>query len=374
VSAVTEADVEHLSELRDVARNVLAKESPTGRVRVVAEEGSGVDEALWQLLVDLGWTGLWVPEEHGGAGIHREAMSVILEELGRCVAGGPFLSTALLGAAALGASAHPARGEHLAAIAAGTRRTALALARPHSDRRGALVVARTAGLRTTLTGSCPFVPDAGTADLLVVHAVTDDGDDRLYLVDAGRAGVSVTAVPTVDQTRRLSQIDLDVVVDDADLLVEPTATDSVLELLVRVSAIGLAADSAGGARRVLELAVEYAKDRIQFGRAIGSFQAIKHRCADMYLRVEGAATAVALAVAAEDAGGHDPAAASIAKSYAGDAYVHVAHDAILTHGAIGAMWEHDLHLYLKRAKLNEALYGSSSWHRRRIVDAVRSVR
>ena len=364
-------EVDEPDDLRDMVRHLLEKESPVPRSRAVAEAGDGFDHELWRCLAEAGWTGLWVDELFGGAGHHGRELVIVLEELGRHLVGGPFLSTALLGAAALGAAGDALRRDHLPALALGERRVALALTAAFGGHKAEPLRAVVGAGGARLDGTTRFVPDAHVADLLILHAIGDDGTERLYVVDRDQRGVDVAVEPTVDATRRLCRVRLDgVAVPDAALVVPPERTPALVEELVRLAAVGIAADCAGGARRALELTVAYAKDRSQFGRAIGSFQAIKHRCADMYLQVEGASTVLACAAAALD----DAAATSIAKSYAADAYVSVVHDAILTHGAIGAMWEHDLHLHLKRAKLDQVLFGSSAWHRRRIVDATFAAR
>jgi len=356
-------------DLRVVARRLVEERSPTATVRAVAATPEGVDWALWEQMAAVGWLGLWVDERFGGAGRFPDEMVVVLAELGRALAGAPFLSTALLGAAALGAAEDDdVRNEHLPQLVAGRCRVAVALTAAFGGRHGQAPLAEVRRGHARLRGACRFVADAHVADLVVVHAIGDDRIERLYLLPADHDGVGITVEPTVDETRRLCRIEFDGVdVADGALLVPEGRTAGLVEHLVRLAAVGLAADSAGGGRRALETTVRYTKDRSQFGRPIGSFQAIKHRCADMYLRVEAADTTVGVAAAA---GLDDQVSSSVAKSCAADAYASVVHDAVLCHGAIGAMWEHDLHLYLKRAKLNQVLYGSSAWHRRRIVDGV----
>jgi alkylation response protein AidB-like acyl-CoA dehydrogenase len=368
VSASVIESTAELDALREMARQLLDKESPTDTVRAVAATADGFDADLWACLADVGWTGLWVAEEFGGAGHHPLELAVILEELGRHAAGGPFLATALLGAAAIGASTDTSvRHDHLPALVAGRRKVAVAMTAAFGS-RDAVVRAETDPGGVRLSGSCRFVPDAHVADLLVVYAM-GDGTEGLYLLDRDAPGVDVAVEPTADETRRLCRLVLDgVTVNASSLLVPQANTAELVEHLVRLAALGLAADSAGGARCALEMTVDYTKQRRQFGRTIASFQVIKHRCADMYLQVEASASSVMQAAAETLSDSGDAVASSVAKSYACDAYVSVTHEAVLTHGAIGAMWEHDLHLFLKRAKLNQALFGSSAWYRRRIVD------
>ncbi|MGI8492518.1 MAG: acyl-CoA dehydrogenase family protein, partial [Acidimicrobiales bacterium] len=219
-----------------------------------------------------------------------------------------------------------------------------------------------------LDGVARFVPDAHVAGGIVVCARGADGSLLFTVVDPKAAGVSVEVEATVDQTRRLASVALDDVrVGDAGLLAAPGELDDLHARLTSLGAWAVCADAAGTAERSLEMAVAYAKQRRQFGRPIGSFQAVKHHLANMLVAVEGSRAAVAHASAAFDNGGpgvHE--AASVAKSFVGPACAQVCETAIQVHGGIGFTWEHDAHLYLKRAKLDEALFGSTSWHRRRL--------
>ena len=300
--------------------NELAEEL-RGVVREVVAERSG--DELWKTAAELGWLGLEIPEAHGGSGMGFDLLAPVLDELGRGLASIPFVSSVVLGAAALRFS--PFGDEWLPAIASGEKRVAVALD--------------------------PYVLDAVDADAVLVVA-----DDRMHL-----ATVTVTAVPTYDVTRRLAEVRV-------DELGEGFGDAALIAWLRERAAVALALDSHGGARRAMEITVEYAKQRMQFGRPIGSFQAVKHHCANMFVAVETTKVAADTAVR-EIAGepGHPTRWSSIAKAHAADAYVDVASLGIAVHGGIGFTWEHDMHRFLERARLDQALFGTSAWHRDRIA-------
>ena len=360
-------------ELRDVARRLLEKESAPRAVRAVTEDDPGHDVALWRTMAELGWTGLGIPGAAGGSGGGFEEQAVILGELGRTVTPGPYLSTVVLGAGALlacGRTGRPA--ELLASVAAGELTLAVVLSAAGG---GALPIVRAAGGGRALHGTVPFVLDAAGADLLVVIAEDTDRPGTVLVLAVGPSaeGVGRRALPTIDRTRRLAEVGFDGVAVEPDAVLGAFPERTFVPWLSDRAATALAADSVGGAQRVLEMSVDYAKARVQFGRPIGTFQAIKHRCADMLLLVEASRVAAedAAARAPEEPGGEWRAAA-IAKSYACDAYAKVTADALQLHGGIGYTWEHDLHLYFKRAKLNQALFGDPSWYRARLAEALLS--
>jgi alkylation response protein AidB-like acyl-CoA dehydrogenase len=356
--------------LRAVARRVLEKESSSARVRAVANEPLGYDGALWRTMAEMGWTGLAMPEAHGGAGYGFAEMSIVLQELGRHVTPSPFLSTAVLGAGVLLVAAGEGPGrELLPQIAAGDLRTAV-VARFVSETSVPTVHRTSRGY--VLEGRAAFVLDGCGADLLLVVSPSADGSGgaELFAVPASAAGVSRHLLPTIDMTRRLCDVTFDEVALPVDARVGRAGDERALvSWLIDRAAAALAADSVGGAERVLEMSVDYAKARVQFGRPIGTFQAIKHKCADMLLLVEASRVAAEEAAArSPDRPGEPSPAAAIAKSYACDAYAKVAGDSIQLHGGIGFTWEHDIHLFFKRAKLNQALFGDSSWHLARLAD------
>jgi alkylation response protein AidB-like acyl-CoA dehydrogenase len=359
-------------------RTLLGDLSGEHRVREVADTGPGIDERLWARLRDVGLVGLAVPESAGGQGGAVADLAVAFEECGRVLACVPLLSVSLALAvleglvdAVDGVDGEPARAA-LARLCAGQRRATLALA---EGRRGW----RLDGLGTRAThsedgwvvsGEKAYVLDGATADDLLVVAVAGSGP-VLLLVDAGAAGVTVTAVPGLDITRRIASVRL--ADARATLLADGAgAADAVLRGL-DVAAVLLAAEQVGGAQRCLEAAVEYAGVREQFGVRIGSFQAIKHKCADMLVLVESARALMRAAATALDSG--DPAAdqlASSAKAYCSEAYVACAGENIQIHGGIGFTWEHTAHLYLRRAKSSEVLFGTPAEHRERVLSLIES--
>jgi alkylation response protein AidB-like acyl-CoA dehydrogenase len=370
VGATTAADrAEERAELREVARRVLEKESSARSVRSVSDDELGHDPALWRTMAELGWTGLGISEELGGSGSGFPEQAVVLGELGRAVTPGPYLSTVVLGAGVLLACDQPSwTADALRSVAGGELTLAVVVS---AGGHRALAEARRTGTGLAVNGTVPFVLDAAAADLLLVVARDLDEPGRVLVlaVPPNASGVGRRPVPTIDRTRRLAALSfVDVAVEPGDVL---GAFDEAtfLPWLTDRAAAGLVCDSVGGAQRVLEMSVEYAKARVQFGRPIGTFQAIKHKCADMLLVVEAskaAADEAAERMPARPGGEWRPVA--VAKAYVCDAYAKVTADALQLHGGIGYTWEHDLHLYFKRAKLNQALFGDPSWYRARLAD------
>jgi alkylation response protein AidB-like acyl-CoA dehydrogenase len=365
---MTIGELEAREELQAVARKLLGAESPPIRVRSVVDEPGGFDRELWLTMADLGWLGIAVPAELGGAGGSFADLMVVLTELGRHVVPGPFFSTVVLGASALLQDGGARAADEIAELVSGRLLVALVTGLVSG---GGGPVLESGGGGHRLSGTAACVADADIADLLVVAA--HHGDDpkatSLVRVPMPTSGVDVQVLPSIDGTRRLCSARFDdVAVGRECVLGELGQGGVVLDWLIDKAAAALAADCLGGAERVLELTVDYAKKRVQFGRPIGTFQAIKHRCADMLLMVEASRAAVedAAESSAARAGGFSPEAA-IAKSYAGDAYALIAREGIQLHGGIGFTWEHDLHLFFKRAKLNQVWYGDSAWHRRRLA-------
>jgi alkylation response protein AidB-like acyl-CoA dehydrogenase len=302
----------------------------------------------------------------------------VLEELGGALYTGPYLASAVLAATALGVSEDEgARRELLPGIASGHLVATLAFTEDDGSWSGDSVrlAAVKHGDGWRLDGHKSFVLDGHGADLILAVAVTDTNSSgpaalSLFAVDgaAGAAGLGLgrRVLPTLDQTRRLARLEFSDV--PARLIGSPGAGRAVLEHTLDVAAIALAAEQLGGAQRALDMAVGYAKVRQQFGRAIGSFQAIKHRCADLLLEVESLRSAVGYAAAAVAEGsGEVPVLASLIKAYASEVYSRVAAENIQIHGGIGFTWEHDAHLYLKRAKASELFLGDGSYHRSRLA-------
>jgi alkylation response protein AidB-like acyl-CoA dehydrogenase len=365
--------------LRKSARDFLAKESPMAYVRQMMEDDRGFREDQWRKMADLGWMGLILPEEHGGAGLDFVDMIVVLEEMGRVVLPGPFFSTVILGGVAINEGGSAAqKKELLPKLAAGDLRVTLAQLEPNArwDADGIQLEAKKAGRGYSLSGTKLFVPDAHTADLMIVagRAPGSKGAEAvsLFLVDAKAAGVTTTLLKTMDQTRKLCEVVLeDVSVPGDRVLGEPGQGWKLLERIVDRGKVGLCGEMCGGAERVLEMSVEYAKVREQFGRPIGSFQAIQHKCANMLVEVESSKSATyyaAWAVANDVA--EAPLAAAMAKAYCSDAYRHTAGEGIQIHGGIGFTWEHDMHIYFKRAKSSEVTFGDATWNREIVAQLI----
>ena len=325
-------------------------------------EGTG--DAVWAgLATELGLGGLLVEEAFGGMGLSVVTLAAVMEELGRVVAPGPLLATAL-GAMALGeAPASAAAQKWLPLIAEGSATAALAC---EPDGRGAVRWWRE-GDSIRVEGRAGQVIEGGNASVIVV-AAAGDGGTLLVAVTPSDAGVEVRSRPTMDRTRTLASVSVDLTLTEADLLVGPDGGSAALARVLQRGAILLAAESLGGAQRCMDISVEYAKVRVQFGRPIGSFQAIAHKCADMLVKVESARSAVLYAAWAGDTGGDDLASvASVAKSYAGEAYFRVAGSMIQVMGGIGFTWEHEAHLHFKRAQASRRLLGSTEEHREQLA-------
>ncbi|MBA9004764.1 acyl-CoA dehydrogenase family protein [Thermomonospora cellulosilytica] len=359
------AVTEEQRELRAVLRRFFADRSPSGEVRRLMATAEGHDPAVWRQMADqLGLQGLAVPEEYGGAGCGLRELVVVLEEMGRALVCAPFLASAVLAAHAVLASGdEEARRDLLPGLADGTVIGTLA----HTADGDAGGTAMTAEA-DRLTGTVSFVLDGHVAGLILVVARTPRGPS-LFAVDGDAPGLTRTLLSTLDQTRRLARLEC------AGTPARPVgpagAGARILARTLDVAAVALAAEQLGGAQRVLEMSVEYAKVRHQFGRPIGSFQAVKHKCADMLVEVESARSAVLYAATVAD---EDPAelpmAAALAQAYASEAFFHAAGENIQIHGGIGFTWEHDAHLYFKRAKSSQLLFGSPALHRERVAKLI----
>ena len=342
---------EEQAALREVSRGMLAVSCPPQLVRSLAGAGRDVDDKLWQRGAELGWIGLAVPEEDDGAGQGLVELCLVAEELGRAAAPGAFLDSALI-AVALGRRGRP---ELVRALAGGDLKASWAC---HGSVAGAYD-----GDELVLNGRATAVQAAAAADWLVVMAASDRGR-RLVLVDRARA--SVEARRTLDETRRWYDVALDGVrVGAADVV---TADEAEIQWLTDACAVLIAADSLGVGERLLDMTVGYVKVREQFGRPLGSFQSVKHKVADMLATLKGARAATYYAAMALDAGVADATvASSVAKAFTTDGVAALAGEALQAHGGIGFTWEHDLHLYLRRAKVNEMLYGAAAEHYERLV-------
>jgi alkylation response protein AidB-like acyl-CoA dehydrogenase len=358
-------------ELRSSVRRFLADRVPMTAVRELMDAADGGDPAVWKQAGDqLGLQGIAIPEEYGGAGFSFAEQAIVLEELGAALYGGPYLASAVLAANALLASEdEAAKQAYLPGIASGDLIATLAFTEedgswePDASRLTAAADGEGAGWR--LDGHKSFVLDGHTAGLILAVGRTASGLS-LFAVSADAPGLARTALPTLDQTRKLARLDFDGV--PATLIGADGAAQAVLARTLDIAAIAQAAEQLGGAQRALDMAVAYLKVRHQFGRPIGSFQALKHRCADLLLEVESLRSAVqyAAAAVAEDSP-EVPTVAALVKAYASDVYFHVAAENIQMHGGIGFTWEHDAHLYFKRAKASELFLGDATLHRERLA-------
>lgn len=364
------------------AREFLDRECPSRVVRAAMEAGSSAGEALWKQIAELGWPGLAVPEALGGAGLGLMELALLLMETGRALLPGPLLSTAVVGASAIELAGSPAQQRDLLpSIADGSLRIALAHLEADGDWDASAVACRaeatSSGYR--LRGRKGFVADAFAASHLLVSARLDPAATDivgLFLVDCRASGVTARPVSWIDGTRPVAELVLEDVAITADaLLGSPTESGAnLLETVLDRARIAVAAECVGGAARALDLSLAYARQREQFGRPIGSFQAIQHRCADMLVRVESARSAALYAAWAHDHRRPDArAAACLAKAYCCDAFTQVAGDAIQVHGGLGFTWEQDPQLYFKRAKASELLFGDPracrEWAARILIDA-----
>ncbi|MEI8050132.1 MAG: acyl-CoA dehydrogenase family protein [Actinomycetes bacterium] len=356
---------EEQDELRRMVTKFLQEKSPETEVRRLMATTEGYDAAVWsQMAEQLGLQALTIPEEFGGAGFSYVELIVVLEEMGAALLCAPYFSTVALAANALLTSGDDAaKSEYLPGIASGETIATLAITEPSGkwELDAISLPATKSGEGWVLNGVKSYVLDGHTASLILVAARTDAGLS-LFAVEAGAPGFSATALSTMDQTRK--QAELTFSDTPATLIGVDGGAAAGLEKTLQLAAVALAAEQVGGAQRCLDNAVDYAKNRIQFGRPIGSFQAIKHKCADMLLEVESAKSAAYYAgwAAAED-NEELPVVASLAKSYCSEAYFHAASENIQIHGGIGFTWEHHAHLYFKRAKSSELLFGDPAYHR-----------
>jgi len=357
--------------LKNSVRAALDEQCKPAHVRAMMQDPRGYSETLWSEMAKLGWLGLPFAEEYGGAGLGLVELSLVLEELGRAAYPGPFFASVVLGGLGLVLGGSAAQKERwLPLVGAGTARLSAALVEDSLDWDPASTsaTATRAGDGWTLTGVKRFVPWAHVADAVLVPARAPEGLS-LFLVDPSAPGVSLQPMVGIDLANRWSEMRLMGAAVKADALVgRPGAAGPILEALGRRAAVCASAEMLGAARRCLDMSVDYAKVREQFGQPIGSFQAIRHRCAEMLTAVENAHVAVYYAAWALNAGAEDAAvAASICKAYVSDAARDVCGDAIQVHGGIGFTWEYDLHLYFKRAKALEPLFGDAEYHRELIA-------
>jgi len=363
--------------LRQSVRDFLAKECGSKVVRRLMDSADAYDAALWKKIADLGWTALGIPESYGGVGGFLDLI-VVFEEAGRALLPGPFFATMGLAVPALlEAGSEAQKKEVLSAIAAGSARATLAFTEPSGrwDANGISLSAKPVGGGWTLNGVKLFVADADHADYIVVAARTrGEGEDgvSLFLVKGRPRGMTVTQLKTLDMTRRWSEIRFDgVELGPEALMGQPNKAWAPLKRALEWGTAALCAEMMGGAQRVLEMSTEYAKTRQQFGKPIGIYQAVSHKLADMLVQTESGRSATYYAAWTVEADAPDRSvAASMAKAYVSDAYRKVAGDGIQVHGGIGFTWEHDMHLYFKRAKASEVTLGDATYHRELVAQSL----
>jgi alkylation response protein AidB-like acyl-CoA dehydrogenase len=358
--------------LRSEARKLLDESCPMEEVRRVCEMPDGFSRDLWKQIAELGWVGLTIPEELGGAGLDWVDLVVLLEETGRSLFPSPLVSTTLAASAIIDAGSREQKERWLPGLADGTRIGTLAiLEESDSPDPGAIrLAAEQDGSGWVLSGTKHFVHDANSADLFVV-AFRADGRLRLAVVERWETGVATTDFPLIDRTRRMGDLALDGVCIASDRVLEAEESGGVSAVLERLQdrgAIAVTAEMIGAGERALGITVEFAKERVQFGSPIGRFQAVKHPLAEIYVDVESYKSLCYYAAwALEGSPDEVPRAASMAKAYASEALARIGVDAVQLHGAVGYTDEYDIQLYLKRSKWARPAFGDAEYHYDRIA-------
>jgi alkylation response protein AidB-like acyl-CoA dehydrogenase len=361
--------------IKNSAREFFSAETPMATVRKLCETPHAFDEALWTKCADQGWTGIIFPEQYGGVGLGLVEMAAAWEEMGRALVPGPFVSTVLLAGTILDRAGSDAqKQQYLSAICRGDSRSTLALLERSAswDLEAVTLEAKpAAGGGYTLNGDKCFVEAAAIADVLLV-AVRIGGEFAIVIVPGSATGVTKTPTPAVDLTRPLYHVSFTDVVIPADALVaRGDQARAAVDAAIDVSAVGVVAEMVGGMQQLVDLTVAYAKTREQFGRPIGSFQAVQQQCVDMFVLLEGTRSAAYYAAWALNEKQPDArVAVSVAKAYASDAYREAGNHAIQVQGGMGFTWENDAHLYYRRAKGSELAFGDATFHRERIAKAI----
>ncbi len=339
--------------LKNNARKFFAAECPMAEVRRLIETDSGYDPALWSKMSEQGFLGIIFPEEYGGMGLGNVELALLMEEMGRALLPGPYFSTIAAGAMLDACGSPEQKREYLSPICSGDARAALAI----YERSIHSVLQASDG---KLTGEKLFVSDAAVADFIVVLA-----NSSVHVVPKDAAGLAITVTAAMDLTRRLYSVRFDGT--PSVTLAEPAGLDRALE----IATMAIAAELVGSMQRVLDIAVEYAKTRKQFGKPIGQFQAVQHQLADSYLETESARSAAYYAAWALQEHAPDASTAvAVAKMYASDAARNVGNRGIQVHGGMGFTWENDIHLYYRRFKASETAFGDATHHRERIARLV----
>lgn len=374
------AHTEEQRLIRESARSLLAARAGSAQRRAAIEQSGGYDAQLWREMAGtLGWAGIAIASEYGGAGSGWVELCILQEEQGRRLVPSPFFSTVALAAPIIEAAGDPSqRHALLVPLAAGELRVGCVLCGPDGRPpcEGVALELRAAKEGWTLSGVGDFVVHGEGTDLLLALARTPGsaGSEGLsvVLVPPSAAGVRIEPHVMLDLTRPMSRVELtEVRVGREEILGEPGAAGAAVERALSLARIALASEALGSAEYLLEMTTEYVKQRLQFGRPVGSFQAVKHRLADMMVEVEAARSAAWYAACVAEQGGDELAeAAAIAKSYCCDAFFDCAASAIQLHGGVGFTWEHEAHLYFKRARASAMLLGSPAWQRERLARLV----
>jgi len=345
--------------LKDTAQKFFAGECPIAEVRRLMETGTAYDAALWRKMAEQGFTGIIAPEEHGGMGLGKVELILLMEEAGRALLPGPFFSTvALAGAVIAACGSGDQKKKNLGAISAGEARSTLAMLESAASWNPAdLQMAESGG---KLTGQKLFVTDAAVADFMLVAA-----RNGVFIVDAKASGLKITPMAGMDLSRKIYSVEF------SNTPAEKLAAPENLARALEVATTALVAELVGGMQRTLDITVQYAKTRKQFGKPIGQYQAVQHQCADMYLETESSRSAAYYAAWALEENAPDASqSVSIAKMYASDAGRTVGNHGIQVHGGMGFTWENDIHLYYRRAKASETMLGDAAFHRERIAAMV----
>jgi alkylation response protein AidB-like acyl-CoA dehydrogenase len=366
--------------LRTSARQFLERECPPEVVRRVSDDPQGNGQDLWQKMAELGWMGLVLPETYGGSGLSFVDLTILMEEMGRVLLPAPFFSSVALGTVTLLEAGSEEQRQHmLPRLARGEAKVCVALleADGRYDPRGIGLRASIRGNRATLNGTKLFVTDADVADYVICVARTRGGRNpesgiSLFMLDMTSPGITCTPLTSMDQSRRPCEVSFARVSASLDAMLGGRDTAwPMLQRALDKATVALCAEMVGGAEKALEMCVDYGKSRVQFGRQIGSFQAVKHKIADMKVWVENAKSVVHYAAWAVDRDAPDASrAASMAKAYCSEMYPRVTSDGVQVHGGIGFTWDHNMHLYLKRAKSSEVLLGNATWHRERTATLI----
>lgn len=369
--------------IRDTAQAFLAEVSTSGQIRSAMESAQGFDKKVWQRICEeMCWQAIHIPEEYGGMGLGYVELVVLLEQMGQRLLCSPFFSTVCLGANALLTSGtNQQKHKYLSQICEGSLTATLAYTSSNGrwDADAIQTIVTPKGDDFALSGTYRYVLDGHTADLLIVAARIEGsrGEDgiSLFAVEADTPGVTRTWLPTMDQTRKQAEIVMDnVVVSHANVMGEYANAWLHLNEIIQLATIATSAEQVGGAQQVLDLTVAYTQERVQFGRPVAGFQAVKHQAADMMQRTEVARSAIYYAACIAEEAMTDGVlanelneAASVAKAYCSESYFKNAGDAIQLHGGVGFTWEYDVHLYFKRAKSSEIFFGNAAYHREKIA-------